>query len=286
MAHRRRRAGAGSEPDSPFVLWWLFWAAVILAVLGTFGIALTARPPAGAASGSELAWGLLASAMILIWAVTFRLVFWCIGRIASAPLRRGLYVILPVVVLLAREGALGARPAAWCGFELRTGSSEGSTWARSTITRPPAGGHGAFTLGCSVSAGAAGAGSHAARGFAAELASSCIARPGADVQLRYTLEASDAWCYLPLVKWATWPYTVHIELTGAVAASSVVEGRIEQRSYGLDSCRGFDERLGRAAAHAARAEAERLLRQLRDESASRRVSTPARTARRSAPGSR
>jgi hypothetical protein len=262
MARRRRGAPPGVQPDSRFELWWLFWAAVTIAMVALLGIAVTTRPGPGEGVGSELAWGVLASAMVLLWAVVFRLVFWCIGRIAVAPLRRGLHVAVPALVLLAREGALGERPARWCGFELRTGSSDGTSSATSHSFGTVPMGLPRLVPGCRMTPPAPG--SDVARGFAAELAPSCTPGPAGALQLRYTLEASDAWCYLPLVKWASWPYRVHIELTGFVSASSVIEGRIEQRSYGLESCRGFDERLGHAAAAAARAEGDRLMAELRE----------------------
>jgi hypothetical protein len=223
-------------------LWRLYWIAVTIIAIGAFVLAITAPGPMGLSIG--LATLLVGS--VLLYAVVPPLVIWLIRQVPLRAVRLLLFVALPVSFLLAREGFLGKSMAFDCALvahgpsETRESLTEDVQTSRSNLAGVP------------IACLAQGSASNVAKGFA-EAAKNlgCVPAERATAQVTLVVEAADAFCYVPFYKEAQISFHARITLVpgpNEPASSVEVDGQVEHRDYGPESCRQFNREFGKAIA--------------------------------------
>lgn len=170
-------------------------------------------------------------------------------------------VPLAVFALLTaiRENAIGSGPVFDVSFRHidtnhRWNTTSSYNWQTSDAPRTMLG---ALTVRCIKQTAA---GSHADdivdgfNGFIACDTPATRADAARGVTVTFELQTHDAWCYAPLFKTATIPYTLNIQVSATVREGTgvfegnghlAIAGQVTQTVYGLASCRAFNNAVGR-----------------------------------------
>ncbi len=269
---RGRRPEDRGQVKEGFNLWGLYWGAVALIAVGAFLLAVTAPTPAG--TGAGLALGAMLVGLILAHAVLLPLAVWLIGRINMRGVRIMLFLAIPLLVLAAREGWLG-ESLAWDYYVVATGSTHATASFNDDVQPSRTDLQGA-AIACSVVAPAGNVG----RGFMeGSKAAGCTPDEKATARLRIELQAGDPFCYVPFYKRATLTYRARLTLEPAKGEPSSImdiEGSVERKDVAMESCRHFNQELGRFVAQQAMAHYRQMLEKQVKESADQRREREAR----------
>ncbi len=245
----------------------MFTAAGVAAAVIGLGFALRLKS----------ATGLLIGAYALAWFYSLRLATLAIAR-RFVPGASGISLDLPItarhalrgkaawvaplallgLLTVTREGAFA--PDVLFDVSLQRFNTDHHWTSNNTYNWQTAGIGRTFLRGLPVRCdmpSAAGPAADIVTGFNGYVTCDRTARGESGVTVTFALQTKDAWCYAPLIKTATIPYTLNVTVTGVVREGNgvftgnghiAINGQLSQSMYGIASCRAFNNAAGRRIA--------------------------------------